>query len=192
MPKAAKFESGLTAKKTNFAYEFVRNEGKPSDAYKSAYNADKMSNEAIKVEAQRLLKDPNIALLIEKVRKESTKALGATIEYKKSRLIEIVNYGLEEEIIFQDDGEIRKRMVNPSVVVSAINQLNLMDGDHAATKAKLEVEDTTNRADYEKLEDFRRWATREEKKRVYYLVTVEGVKHMAAVDQVCAEREPKD
>jgi len=67
-----------------------------------------------------------------------------------------------------------------------------MDGDHAATKAKLEVEDTTNRADYEKLEDFRRWATREEKKRVYYLVTVEGVKHMAAVDQVCAEREPKD
>lgn len=54
----------LTLKQQNFVYAFIEC-GSPSEAYKRAYAADKMRPNAIAVEAQKIMKNPEILSAIE-------------------------------------------------------------------------------------------------------------------------------
>ena len=58
---AHKNKYGLTPKQENFANEYMRL-GSASDAYRSAYNADGMTNATIHVEASKLLNSPKITM----------------------------------------------------------------------------------------------------------------------------------
>lgn len=57
----------LTQKQINFCHKYIEC-GNASEAYRFAYKADNMSQEAIAVEASRLLSSPNVALMIESLR----------------------------------------------------------------------------------------------------------------------------
>ena len=197
MPRAAKLSNGMTLKQMAFAKEWVMNGGKDIPAYRAAYDAEGMSDRTVSRRAIELRDNSIIAACIEDIQGDILAASKVTAAGIVARTIAIADYGMQEEVKpqskqEQEEGvEVQLRQVNPSAAVSALNLAADIMGVKAATKAKLEVEDTTNRADFEKLQEVRRLFTQEEKKRVYYLVTVEGVEHMAAVDQVYAERETK-
>jgi len=54
----------LTPKQEAVCRAYIENGGNRAQAYKTAYDADNMSDEAIYVEACRLFKSPNIALRV--------------------------------------------------------------------------------------------------------------------------------
>lgn len=60
--------SSLTVKQEAFCHAYVENGGNASAAYRSAYDAGDMSPESIKVEACRLLDNPNVALTVQSLR----------------------------------------------------------------------------------------------------------------------------
>lgn len=69
----------LTPKQEAFARAYVET-GSPSEAYRKAYNAEKMSPEAVKVEGSRLCDHPNVSLLIAKLREEAFKRHRLTVD----------------------------------------------------------------------------------------------------------------
>ena len=81
----------LTLKQESFVYAYMEL-GIATDAYRSAYNADNMGMEAIRVEASRLLDNPNVSLLIEslkaKISDETVITVASlTAELEKDRLL---------------------------------------------------------------------------------------------------------
>ncbi len=69
-----------TQKQHAFALAYLET-GKPSESYRDAgYKCDRMTNNAIAVQANRLLKNPNVDLIIEKGRAEARERCQVTIE----------------------------------------------------------------------------------------------------------------
>jgi len=91
-PKAAK----LTPKQDAFARAYVEMLG-PSEAYKRAYDAENMSPESIKVEANKLLNRPNIALTIVKLQEAGRERTLVTVESLTKELDENRSAALELE-----------------------------------------------------------------------------------------------
>ena len=190
MGRSATLPSGLTIKQTRFAYEFVRNGGKASDAYRHAYNADSMKVQTISRESQVLLKNHKIATLIESIQSDSQKALGATIEWKKTKLMQIAEYGLSEEVTGDDEEDVQLRQVNPSSTVSAIKELNAMDGHHAAIKAKLDI-GVKVEVNASQLAIQSGFSKAEVEQALTYQLD-HGMKDIDAVNKVLSEREKVD
>jgi hypothetical protein len=69
----------LTSKQENFCHAFIEL-GNASDAYRAAYDAAKMSKEAVYVEASKLLSHPKISLRIEELRQPAVEAAQMTLE----------------------------------------------------------------------------------------------------------------
>ncbi len=69
----------MTPKQEAFARAYVET-GNASEAYRRAYNAEKMGVDALKVEASRLLDNPNVALTIEKLKAKHQKKHEITVE----------------------------------------------------------------------------------------------------------------
>ena len=69
-----------TQKQYAFAMAYLET-GKPSESYRTAgYACDKMTENAIAVEANALLKNPNVALIIQERREEARERCQVTIE----------------------------------------------------------------------------------------------------------------
>jgi phage terminase small subunit len=109
-PKQEKFAKAI-------AYEGMRN----TDAYRSAYNVENMSDNAVYVEACKLAQNPKIAQRIKEIAAEldSPKIMNAT--KRREKLTELT----ESE--------------DPNVVMKAIDLLNKMDGEYIQ---KIEAEVT--------------------------------------------------
>jgi len=58
----------LTIKQEKFCMVYVET-GNASEAYRQAYNAENMSNEAVWVEGSRLMDNPNVSLRIEELKR---------------------------------------------------------------------------------------------------------------------------
>jgi len=69
----------MTPKQEAFARAYVET-GNASEAYRRAYNAEKMSEEAIRVEACRLLGNPNVSLTVEKLQAKHQKRHEITVD----------------------------------------------------------------------------------------------------------------
>jgi hypothetical protein len=67
-----------TAKEQAFARAYVENAGNASEAYRSAYNASGMSDNAVAVEAHRVLKRPNVSLIVAQLQDEAAKRFELT------------------------------------------------------------------------------------------------------------------
>jgi phage terminase small subunit len=102
----------LTPKQENFAKAIAYENMNYSDAYRSAYNTGKMSDNAIWVEASKLAQNPKVALRIKELIKsmDSPKIMNAT--KRREKLSELA------------DSE------DPNVVMKAIDLLNKMDGEY--------------------------------------------------------------
>jgi len=189
MPRAAKLPSGLTVKQTHYAYERVRNGNKKKEAYLFAYDAENMSDGAISKEIHTLENNPLITQLVDSIQKDSQKALGATVEWKKAKLMQIAEYGLTEELVSEnEEDEAKLRQINPSASVSALKELNAMDGDHAAVKSKMVVENRNFSPEREILEEAKRRFTGAEIDRMGVFLMIDKLDPKTAFDKVLSER----
>lgn len=103
----------LTANQESFARGIA--EGKSyTDAYRSAYKTDRMSPEAINVEASRLKDNPKVALRIKELRDISALPTIMTAQRRKEWLTEVIN---------NDEIDINARL-------KASDQLNKMEGEY--------------------------------------------------------------
>lgn len=70
---------GLTIKQEKFCMVYVET-GNASEAYRQAYNAENMSNEAIWVESCRLLDHPSVSLKVKELKSGHAKRHELTID----------------------------------------------------------------------------------------------------------------
>lgn len=95
----------LTPKQEAFALAYVET-GNASEAYRRAYNAENSSPETVKVEASRLLDNPNVALTVLKMQEAARERTLVTIE------------SLTREL--DEDRILARELEMPSAAVSAV------------------------------------------------------------------------
>jgi phage terminase small subunit len=95
----------LTPKQEAFARSYVET-GNASEAYRRAYDAENMSQEAIWVEASRTLANPNVSLKVMDLQKEAAERTLVTIE------------SLTKEL--DEDRVLARELEMPAAAVSAV------------------------------------------------------------------------
>ena len=80
--------SGLTDKQRLFAHTLASGKYSISDAYREVYSAGNMSGPAVRVEASRLAANPNVSLMVEKLRGEMAVAERAMALSDRDRVLE--------------------------------------------------------------------------------------------------------
>lgn len=95
----------LTPKQEAFARSYVET-GNASEAYRQAYDAANSSPETIKVEASRLLDNPNVALTVVKMQEAARERTLVTVE------------SLTREL--DEDRELARGLEMPAAAVSAV------------------------------------------------------------------------
>ena len=119
--------SELTPKQEKFCQKYIET-GNASEAYRQAYDAENMSNEAIKVEACRLLQNPNVSLTVEKWQEEHRDRHRVTVDSLTAELEEARSLALQVD--------------QPSAAVSATMGKAKLHGhlvDKAEVKAELDL-----------------------------------------------------
>lgn len=86
----------LTLKQIKFCKAYIET-GNASESYRRAYDAENMSNEAIRVEACRLLQKPNVALTVEKMQKQAMERHLITVDSLIEELEEARRLALETQ-----------------------------------------------------------------------------------------------
>ena len=112
----------LTAKQEKFA-QSIADGMNQSDAYRSAYNADKMKSDSINVNASKLCADAKVALRVAELK--------AALESKSLWSREDSVHALRSIVIGSD--------VKPNEIVAAIKELNAMHGYQAPIKSETTV-----------------------------------------------------
>jgi phage terminase small subunit len=69
----------LTLKQENFCLAYLET-GNASEAYRRAYDAENMKNEALYVEANRLMENPKVALRLEELRQPIMERHAVTVD----------------------------------------------------------------------------------------------------------------
>lgn len=126
----------LTEKQEEFSRHYAVHR-KPVAAYRFAYDCRTMQPHSCNVEAWRLIKNPKIALRIHELRINSDKEYSVGVAQKKQWLAAIVELSTQRKNL--DDGTIIPAG-DLKTAISAINELNKMEGDHAAIKKDVKVE----------------------------------------------------
>ena len=80
--------SGLTDKQRLFAHALASGKYSISDAYRECYSAGNMSGPAVRVEASRLAANPNVSLMVEKLRSDMVVAERAAALSDRDRVLE--------------------------------------------------------------------------------------------------------
>jgi phage terminase small subunit len=111
--------NNLTIKQDKFCLAYLET-GNASEAYRRSYNADKMKDESIVVEASKMLSTPNIALRVKELQAELAKSALWSRQQSIKVLVEVA------------------RGSNIPAVISAIRELNAMHGWNAPTKVEAE------------------------------------------------------
>ena len=126
----------LTPKQEKFCLAYIQT-GNASEAYRQAYDAGKMSEKVIHNKASDLLKRGDIGVRLEELRERACKVFDVTIEEKKKWLKLTVDMGLKTKT----DAWGNKVAHNLAAAVSAVAELNRMDGDHAPIRGELTGKD---------------------------------------------------
>lgn len=108
----------LTIKQENFCQAIVDGLSQ-SDAYRAAYEAGNMSDNAIAVEASRLMDNPNVSLRVDELRED----LEALRLWSRAKSLKVL-----AEVANQSD--------KGSERVSAVKELNAMQGYIAPLKSE--------------------------------------------------------
>lgn len=86
----------LTVKQEKFCQKYIEL-GNASEAYRQSYKAENMSVDAVKVEASRLLDNPNVALTIAELQKAQQKRHEVTVDTISRELDEARLVALSEK-----------------------------------------------------------------------------------------------
>jgi len=122
-----------------FEVAYCTNGGNASEAYRSAYDAKKMKPQTVFSTASRLLKDRKVTARVEEIQAKAKEIaetkLNITFEQKQRWLKSVIERSLQHEQARDSEGNpMGDFRFNASAVISAISELNKMDGDHAAGK----------------------------------------------------------
>jgi Phage terminase, small subunit len=85
-------ERKLTAKQEAFVKAYLQNGRNAAAAYRTAYDAAKMSDAAVQVEACKLLKHPSVALRVEAVVERAAERTEVTVERTIAELVRMAFY----------------------------------------------------------------------------------------------------
>lgn len=96
MAKTKLNEFGLTVSQEDFCMSYVES-GNASKAYRESYKSDKMSANAIGVEASRLLDHPKISLRVQQLRSKVQQRHNVTVDSLVAELEEIKKIALSAE-----------------------------------------------------------------------------------------------
>lgn len=102
----------LTAKQEKFVQSIVLDNMNLSDAYRSAYNADKMSDKTVNEKASLLAGEDKIRTRILELRQQAMTPKVMNAQKRREKLTELAN---DED---------------PNVAMKAIDLLNKMDGEY--------------------------------------------------------------
>ncbi len=109
----------LTPKQEKFAQVWHAT-GNKSEAYRQAYNCENMSDEAIKVEANKVSGNPNVSLTFAELQKSAQKRNNVTVDTVSQMYLKA--WKMAEEI------------KNPSAMVSAASGMAKLHGLNAPDK----------------------------------------------------------
>lgn len=124
--------SECTACEENFA-QFYAMEGKPSAAYRHAYSTANCTAMTVASNAQHVLNRVHVQLRIYELQTIKTEAFRISARKKKMWLQKIVETQLRT--VGDEDGQII--LGDIKAALSAIAELNKMDGDLAASKKEI-------------------------------------------------------
>lgn len=88
--------AALTQKQENFCLSYVA-QGNASAAYRTAYNADNMGEESIRVEAYKVMSRPHVSLRIEQLKAAAAKRNEITVDDLIAELEEARQVALSAE-----------------------------------------------------------------------------------------------
>lgn len=103
----------LTPKQDAFARAYVET-GSQAEAYRRAYKSDKLSGNAIRVEACRLMDNPKVSLMVEKLQQRALKRHDITVDSLTEMLME--------------DRELAHNVEAPGAAVTAVMGLAKLHG----------------------------------------------------------------
>ena len=89
-----KNENNLTPKQQKFVNEICKGVN-PSQAYINAYGKKNAGKNTIAVEAQKLLKNPNISLILDRNKKITQEKISYSVEESFKKIVDIQNKSLE-------------------------------------------------------------------------------------------------
>lgn len=102
----------LTAQQEKFAQAIALEDMNQADAYRSAYNTSRMSDEVIWVKASELANSGKVAVRIAELRQQAMTPKVMSAQKRREKLTELAN---DED---------------PNVAMKAIDLLNKMDGEY--------------------------------------------------------------
>ena len=117
--------NNLTPKQDGFCQSYIET-GNASEAYRLNYSASKMSQAALKIEACKLLKHPEITLRLEQIQKAHSVRHNITVDTLTDELNEAFN--------------VAKKDIKPSAMVAAVMGKAKL---HGLLTDKVEVVDVT-------------------------------------------------
>lgn len=123
----------LTAKQEGFIASYIEH-GNASRAYKENYNAEKMTRGTIDVESFKLLNNPKIATKLSELRKKVDEEVVISVAQKKKWLQAVIEDAMQVD-------EKGMGMLDRKSIISSIAELNRMDGDLAAQKREITIDD---------------------------------------------------
>ncbi len=135
------YRKDLTAQERKFVNAYLENNGNSVEAYKTAgYSINGRTN-SIEAMACQLLKRPKVATEVHKRLEIIDRASEIKIENKRLALWDIAQDGMQKiPLEVREKQAAMGKMVDSRTSVAAINELNKMDGHHAASKIHLQGE----------------------------------------------------
>lgn len=134
--------SNLTPKQEKLCQKFIEL-GNASEAYRQSYNAENMKPETIHRKVHDLLKQDKIAARVRELQLKIEEKFEITAIQKKKWLQEVVESCIKPMIKTVESGDVTDQiqvgLVDPKAVISAIAELNKMDGHLAAIKTDSKV-----------------------------------------------------
>ena len=94
-------KTGLTSKQRHFALALAKGGASGagltlSDAYREAYNCENMSGAAIRNEASKLAANPDIAMMVERLREQNRQSIAASMVNDRDRVLERLRQWMDD------------------------------------------------------------------------------------------------
>ena len=131
----------LTAKQEKFAQCIALEDMTYTDAYKTAYNAENMSNKTVNEQACVLAKDPKISARIDELRAVAMSDKVMSARERLEWLTRVVkDEEMENKVVIDDNGNAIQVKVKPNLgqKMGAIDTMNKMTGEYT-TKIEADV-----------------------------------------------------
>ncbi len=125
--------------------KFVRNiiQGMPQkEAYMNAYDCENMADDSIRIEAHRLINNPNITHRLKELQDKIDDAYIMTATERLRYLTDVIR-GIEQEYVETKDGEDVERPATLRERMQAIDLMNKMQGEYV-TKVDANVNADVN------------------------------------------------